>query len=210
MAQIVPVLKQSKTDRIISFRSPTAKDASRIRKHYERVFHDNPFMLTSGEEFIANDEQVAAGIDTFWNDPNKVAFIAECEKDLIGIMTVTPRETKRVQHVGMIALTIKEEWRGQRIGGLFFEVMLEWAEAHPVIEKLSGEAFAHNERSLRLLKSFGFVEEGRKIAEVKYPDGTYVDTIFIAKSVKGNEKALCCESSVASSKNPVTMMHDSF
>ncbi|WP_233882535.1 hypothetical protein [Brevibacillus laterosporus] len=57
-------------------------------------FHDNPFMLTSGEEFIANDEQVAAGIDTFWNDPNKVAFIAECEKDLIGIMTVTPKRNE--------------------------------------------------------------------------------------------------------------------
>lgn len=186
MAQIVPVQKHSKEEHTISFRSPTSTDASNIRKHYERVFHDNSFMLTSGEEFTANDEQVAAGIDAYWTDPNKVAFIAEYENELIGIMTITPRETKRVQHVGMIALTIKEEWRGQRIGSLFFEVMIEWAEAHPVIEKLSGEAFAHNERSLRLLESFGFVVEGRKIGEVKYPDGTYVDTIFISKSVKGN------------------------
>lgn len=59
------------------------------------------------------------------------------------------------------------------------EVIIEWAALHSVVEKLALGVWSRNEPAIRLYKKVGFVEEGRKIREVKYANGYYDDCVLM-------------------------------
>lgn len=50
----------------------------------------------------------------------------------------------------------------------------------PLLEKLNLLVLASNDRAISFYKKFGFVEEGRKIREVKIRDGHYDDNILMS------------------------------
>ncbi|WP_328043105.1 GNAT family N-acetyltransferase [Neobacillus mesonae] len=69
------------------------------------------------------------------------------------------------------------------MGKLLIKELLNWAEHNPLIEKVSLGVLSTNQRAIELYKSMGFVEEGRKIKEVKFSDDLYVDDILMYKLV---------------------------
>lgn len=62
--------------------------------------------------------------------------------------------------------------------------LVRWAEEDPIVEKLALAVFATNLPAFALYRKNGFVEEGRRIKEVKLADGRYVDDILMYKLVK--------------------------
>ena len=62
-------------------------------------------------------------------------------------------------------------------------IKLDWAEKNPLIEKVSLGVLSTNYRAIALYKSMGFVEEGRKIKEIKINENEYVDDILMYKFV---------------------------
>ncbi len=77
-----------------------------------------------------------------------------------------------------------KEWRGRGVGTALLKSLLEWATAHPLIEKVWLEVFATNERAIRLYRKLGFVEEGVRPQDIKLGPGRYVDTLAMYKFVK--------------------------
>ncbi len=69
------------------------------------------------------------------------------------------------------------------IGKELIEALLDWAEANPLIEKVSLGVFSTNHRAISLYKRLGFIEEGRKIKEFKMSENEYVDDIIMYKLV---------------------------
>jgi len=63
------------------------------------------------------------------------------------------------------------------------EKLLKWAELNPYIEKISLGVFSTNESAIALYKKMGFVEEGRKINEIKLNDKQYIDDVLMYKMV---------------------------
>lgn len=61
---------------------------------------------------------------------------------------------------------------------------IEWASAHPVIEKIGLGVFSNNAGAINLYKKLGFVEEGRRVREIKIGTDDYVDSILMYKLVK--------------------------
>jgi ribosomal protein S18 acetylase RimI-like enzyme len=52
------------------------------------------------------------------------------------------------------------------------------------LEKIKLSVIATNERAIGLYKRFGFQEEGRRLRELKYSNGSYADTILMARIVR--------------------------
>jgi RimJ/RimL family protein N-acetyltransferase len=61
--------------------------------------------------------------------------------------------------------------------------MIDWAEANPLLEKISLAANADNENAIRLYRKFGFVEEGRRPKELKLGPNCYADDILMFRFV---------------------------
>ena len=90
---------------------------------------------------------------------------------------------KRLAHTGTFGMMVLNEYRGLGIGKILLEKIITWAEHNPYIEKISLGVFSTNERAIALYKKMGFVEEGRKINEIKLNDKQYIDDVLMYKMV---------------------------
>jgi hypothetical protein len=61
--------------------------------------------------------------------------------------------------------------------------LIDWGESNPTIDKLALAVLATNTRAIAIYRRFEFVEEGRRIKEVKLGPGEYVDDILMYRLV---------------------------
>ena len=76
-----------------------------------------------------------------------------------------------------------KDWRGQGVGTALLETFLQWAAENPLIEKISLDVFATNEKAIGLYKKLGFIEAGLKPREIKRGPGQYVDALSMFRFV---------------------------
>jgi RimJ/RimL family protein N-acetyltransferase len=65
------------------------------------------------------------------------------------------------------------------------QAMLQWAEVHPFIEKVTLNVFSTNINAISVYENCGFTVEGRCPRDMKLADGTYIDSVLMFKFVKG-------------------------
>jgi RimJ/RimL family protein N-acetyltransferase len=186
VAIIEPKTITLKNGKIACIRTRTPKDTERVPDFLESVFSDDVFFLTTLEE-IREDWSTEKSLERtrlFSEHELKLLLVAEIDDRIVSMSDIECGEKKRIQHVGKIGLSIRREYRGIGLGTAIMETMIDWATAHPVIEKLALGVWAKNERAIRLYKKTGFIEEGRKVREIKYADGSYDDCICMYRFVK--------------------------
>jgi len=61
--------------------------------------------------------------------------------------------------------------------------LIDWAKNNPGVEKVCLSVHANNERAINLYKSLGFVQEGYLKKDLRFPDGSYIDTVLMAMDV---------------------------
>jgi ribosomal protein S18 acetylase RimI-like enzyme len=81
-------------------------------------------------------------------------------------------------------LSIQPQYRRCGIATALLEALFRWARKNPIVEKLALAVFTTNVPAIALYKKNGFIEEGRRVKEVKMADGQYVDDILMYKLVK--------------------------
>jgi RimJ/RimL family protein N-acetyltransferase len=77
---------------------------------------------------------------------------------------------------GEIGMAVAREWRGRGVGSALLAEAVEWARANG-LHKLCLGVFPHNERAIALYRRFGFVEEGRRVKQIRRANGELWDTI---------------------------------
>ncbi len=97
----------------------------------------------------------------------------------MGVIEVQPGTFRRNAHVGHVELLVRADWRGQSIGRALMTEMLAWCRGSS-LRKLALAVYAHNAPAIHLYRSFGFVEEGRRVGEYRFPDGTFHDDLLMA------------------------------
>ncbi len=110
-------------------------------------------------------------------------LVAEVENRIVGWVAFLSNIQKRLAHVGSFGIMISKDYRNRGIGRLLLSELLNWATHNPYIEKVSLGVFSTNTRAIALYRSLGFIEEGRKIKEVKISDTEYWDDILMFKLV---------------------------
>lgn len=186
MAAIEPKTVILKNGWEVCIHTPTEKDVPMVLDYLKEVFRDDRFFATTAEE--AEQWQVPEKeleiIQKNYQDDNKVMLVTEYNGQIVSFSNIHAGERKRNQHVGQIGISILEQYRGIGLGTVVMQTMIDWSAAHPVIEKLALGVWSKNERAIRLYEKMGFIEEGRKVKEVKYADGTYDDCICMYRFVE--------------------------
>lgn len=177
------VLKDGQT---VCIRTPEVRDADKLVDYLGPLFVDDRYFLSTADEARAwqTPEQQRERIERFRQDDSKLLVISEVNARIVSISHIETPGRKRNAHVGQIGISILAEYRGLRLGTALMETMIDWAAAHPVIEKLALGVWARNEHAIRLYQKMGFVEEGRKIMEVRYDVGSYDDMVCMYRFVK--------------------------
>jgi RimJ/RimL family protein N-acetyltransferase len=75
-----------------------------------------------------------------------------------------------------IAMLVAAERRGRGVGTALLAAAIEWAKEHR-LHKLSLSVFPHNEAAIALYRKFGFVEEGRRVKQIRRTNGDLWDLV---------------------------------
>ncbi|WP_144512388.1 GNAT family N-acetyltransferase [Bacillus sp. FJAT-22090] len=167
----------------VTLRTGNINDAEAVLKIQKEVLSESEFMISVIEEFEETLDQIRNWIEKILANEREELIIAESNGQIVGLIVFRSKSTQRLLHTGSFTAMVKKEFRNQGIGKLLIKELLNWAEHNPLIEKVSLGVLSTNQRAIELYKSMGFVEEGRKIKEVKFNDDLYVDDILMYKLV---------------------------
>jgi ribosomal protein S18 acetylase RimI-like enzyme len=181
--RINEVIKMTINPIQMSIRTGNINDAEAVLELEKEVLSENEFMISVIEEFKETSEQLRSWIQKILENEREQLIVAEINREVVGLIVFRSNSTKRLSHTGSFTAMVRKEYRNQGIGKLLIEALLNWAEQNPLIEKVSLGVLSTNQRAIELYKSMGFIEEGRKIKEVKFNQDVYVDDILMYKFV---------------------------
>lgn len=162
-----------------------ASDAPGLVALRSGVVAEGEFLVSETGEFPASLDALVARVrmtHPSGGPPNRCMFVARARFQTIGVIEVQPGGFRRNRHVGHIEVLVRADWRGKGVGRGLLERVLAWSETSAVT-KLSLAVYAHNTPAIRLYRSCGFTEEGRRIAEYRFPDGSFRDDVLMARTV---------------------------
>ncbi|MFL5926366.1 MAG: GNAT family N-acetyltransferase [Gaiellaceae bacterium] len=77
---------------------------------------------------------------------------------------------------GDIGMAVARDWRGRGVGSALLAAAVEWARERG-LHKLSLSVFPHNAAAVALYRKFGFVEEGRRVKQLRRSSGELWDVV---------------------------------
>lgn len=161
-------------------RPMTEDDAEELCTLLPQMHRESDFLHYLPGEFDKTVEQEKEFIREYNDKPCSILMVAQVEGRIAGIAGATSPEFKRLAHHAECGLTVLKEFWSQRIGRKMMECIIEWAQERG-LRKLYLRVFSGNQRAIQLYQSLGFVEEGLLKAYVLRGDGTYDDTIIMAR-----------------------------
>lgn len=164
-------------------RTTQPDDAEAILAYIQSVAEETEFFVLQSDKFPPIEEE-RTWIQDHLDHPGKIVLLAEADGTIIGNVSFEAGPHRRIAHRGNLGVAVVKEWRGRGVGTALLQMLLEWAESNPVIEKVCLDVFATNDVAIRLYKRLGFVEEGRRITDIKRGPDDYVDTVTMFKCVK--------------------------
>lgn len=132
------------------------------------------------ELWVTPPQDASLPFFTQWRRPEDVV-VAEVDGHVVGYARVA-RHMRVVSNEHVLhfdALAVSPSARGRGIASLLIEAAIEEARRRGV-RKLGLRALSTNSVALTLYDRHGFVEEGRLIDEIRLPDGSYVDDVWMA------------------------------
>lgn len=168
----------------VHIRTALPEDAERVIALTKTVMETSPHLMTTVEEFHLTNEIEKEILDGLLLAEGKLAIVAECDGRVVGFLDFHNGRKKRNQHHGSFGMSVLYDYRGLGIGTALLEELLRWAEASPLIEKVSLEVFSENKAAVALYEKAGFQREGRQLEAVKLGDGTYDDLLIMSRFTK--------------------------
>jgi RimJ/RimL family protein N-acetyltransferase len=173
-----------RTGEAASIRSAVASDAAAVCDLYRDVDATTDFLVTQADERDVDPASRARWIARYAEDPGGLLVLAVVEGLLVGMLDCRTQPRRRMSHVTDLGMEVRSGWRGRGVGTALLEATLDWARAHPTVEKVALGVFSTNTRAIALYRRLGFVEEGRDVREYRFGPGRYVDNVRMALFVK--------------------------
>jgi putative acetyltransferase len=145
----------------------------------EREIAIMPGRLASRPEELL-DENFREKIIALSQDESGLYLVIETEGEIVGHAFLEPHKLAATSHVVSLTIAIHEGCQGKGYGRALMQKLIDWTKAHPRIEKFELQVRSGNQKAIALYKSFGFIEEGRKIKRLKYGPNKYLDDIYMA------------------------------
>lgn len=156
------------------------EDAQRLLEIQQSVLNEQHYLITTIHEFFQTVEVLQAWIRLKLEDKRETILVAEEDGQVVGWLALQSQNRERLAHIGIMSMMVEKAYRYRGIGRELVGSLLLWAEDNPLIEKVSASVLSTNTGALSLYKNVGFIEEGRKVDEVKIHN-TYIDEILLYK-----------------------------
>jgi ribosomal protein S18 acetylase RimI-like enzyme len=99
-------------------------------------------------------------------------FVAVVGTGILGLMHI---DVSRHGY-GEIGMAVAREWRGLGVGSALMAAAIEWAR-ETGLHKLSLSVWPYNTAAIALYRKYGFVEEGRRIKQIRRQSGELWDVV---------------------------------
>ena len=175
---------RSKDGRAFVIRNVRPDEGAAILAYADHIDRTSEHNLTQPGERAMTLEQEHDWLQKNLDDDRSLVIGAYEGDQLVGFMNFKGNERRRIAHHGIFGISVRQDRRGQGIGAELIRVLLDWAEASPMIEKVCLEVFEANAHGRALYRKMGFVEECRRHKAIKLENGAYVDDILMSVWVK--------------------------
>jgi RimJ/RimL family protein N-acetyltransferase len=164
-------------------RNASVADAYSVVEIMRTVANEHDYTVAEPDEVNWTEHGKREDIQEHRDKPGYLTLVAEVGGCVVGFLEFENGQRRRTQHSGMFSIFILKEWRTVGIGSALISVLLEWATANPLIEKVTLATFSTNTPALALYKKLGFQEEGRCPHDMKV-GAAYIDSVLMYKFVK--------------------------
>lgn len=162
------------------------RDALATLALHRAVLQEGRWFVATADEAVGSLTVREALIRRSAGSDSSAFWVARHPHDgVVGTLTAMGGVLQRCRHVASIEMMVAAESRGQGTGRALLAAAIAWAEANPVLSRLTLAVFADNARAISLYESVGFVEEGRRVGEYREPDGSLRDDVLMARRVGG-------------------------
>lgn len=146
----------------------------------------SPWIATRPEDVTESIFEQMGKIRAFRDGDTQMILCAEdAGGALVGACAVVAPPRVRLRHTVDVGLAMLPGVRGLGLGRAMMTAMLEFAAAHPKIEKVCLGVVPANIEGVKLYESLGFVEEGRQQRQFRQPEtGIDHDHVNMAVWVK--------------------------
>jgi RimJ/RimL family protein N-acetyltransferase len=184
MGGIEPQTHALKTCEQVLVRSARSEDAAAIVELKAAIMAEDIYTLTSPGEFTPSAERERQTIGECAEQSGYLYLVAEVAGRVVGQLEFENGRWRKTAHAGMLSVYVARDWRERGIGTILLRSLLDWAAAHPLIEKVTLAVFSSNSRAIAAYKKCGFAEEGRCARDMKLDSGEYIDSVLMYRFVK--------------------------
>ena len=184
MSIIEPQTHTLKAGEPLLVRSARSDDADQIVVLKAAIMAEDVYTLTSPGEFTPSTERERQKIGECAEQSGYLYLVAEVAGRVVGQLEFENGRWRKTAHAGMLSVYVDRDWRERGVGTILLRSLLDWAAAHPLIEKVTLAVFSSNSRAIAAYKKCGFAEEGRCARDMKLDSGEYVDSVLMYRFVK--------------------------
>lgn len=169
--------------RSVVFADAEERQVDKIWALQRAVLAEGMWFLRHPDEIRDPHEHVSQAIARLSADEGSLFLVARCKAEVVGVLTLSRPELRRLSHLAHLEVYVAEDYRAQGLGQALVRCGLTWAVSSRALQKVSLAVFAHNERAIALYHRLGFEEEGRRRGEVLSDDGALLDDVLMARRV---------------------------
>lgn len=181
MGTIDSIVHTLKDNSQVILRNGKENDAQALLAYLDLILQDDNGMVTEPGEMQLSVDEEKKWRQGMQEHPNEILLIVEHNGEIIGNLDFHIGQRRRLAHRGWLGMAVASQWRGKGVGSILLGGLLKWTTTRPDIDKISLAVLAINKPAINLYQKFGFVEEGRRIREIKMPNGSYIDDILMYK-----------------------------
>jgi len=184
MSTVAPRNVALRSGEICTLRSADVGDADSLLALARAVSVDSEYAVTRLHEIKSTADEQRKWIVEHAEHDGRIAVVATVDGAVVGICEFSGGEQERVAHTGSLWLSVAAAWRRRGVGRGLMTALLDWAAAHPLIEKVSLAVVEDNAPAVALYRSLGFVEQGRRPKHIRWGPGRYSADLLMYKMVK--------------------------
>ena len=184
MSETTPKKCVLKTGEEIIIRTAQPGDAQALLDYRRLIITEDLYMVTTPDELDNTIDDEIEMIRSYSAHPARNILVAQLDGEIVGAIQLKNSSRKRLSHRGTVYLGVHPRHRRKGIADALLESLIDWARHNPLIEKLALAVFETNLAAISLYKKHGFIEEGRRIREIKIAPNSYVDDVLMYRIVE--------------------------
>ena len=129
-------------------RAARAEDAARLAEMKNAIIAEEAYTLAGPGDYTATEDRLRKKIAEHAEEPGYLYLVAEATGRVVGELDFANGHLPKTAHAGQLAVYLDRDWRERGVGSILLRRLLEWARAHPAIEKVGLAVFSDNSRAI--------------------------------------------------------------